>query len=203
MKNEKLKIKNEREVYVLLAPPASGKDTQAALLSEKLGLPVIATGDVVRELHAQGTQDGLRAVEYLTKGVWVPDTLIFKMLRGYIRKFNLSRGAIFVAVPRRGTQCPMLEELLKETGLKIRRVFHLDTHEATILERLQKRVREDISGGKRKRQDDDIKVIKNRIREHKETVAPILEYYRKKGILERIDNAKPIKEVFEEIVSKL
>lgn len=197
---DKSKIKT---AYVLLGPPASGKDTQATLLSEKLNMPVIATGDVVRKMQSRGTQDGLKAAQYLKKGAWVPDDLIFKMLREYIKEFDLSGGVIFNAVPRTVAQCPLLEKLLKDKGIKIRKVFHLDTCEKSITRRVKNRIKEELRKSGKKRQDDDIEILKNRLREHAKTVTPILRYYKKAGLLARIDNERSINEVFAQILEEL
>lgn len=188
-------------VYIFLGPPGSGKDTQANLLAQSLGgIPVISTGEMIRQEATQGSPLALRALDYTRRGELVPDTLLFEMLEGFLSSINLQSGLIFTGFPRTLEQAVRLEDWLPQKGLDLKLVFHLDTPEETSLKRIMHRVEVDGAQGQKAREDDlEEQVIMERLRVYKESVQPILSYYAEKNKLKRIGNEGSIEVVFESI----
>lgn len=205
---------------VLLGPPGSGKGTQAELLSLKENFVHLATGDLLRNEISNRTEFGKEVKNYIDKGLLVPDGLIVDFILDYIRKNDLyNKNVVFDGFPRRNFQAEKLEEELSKNGIGVDKAILIDVDEKTIIERLSTRLI--CSGCKKiypgdydddecfvchnkliKRTDDNIDVIKNRIKVYREETMELLDFYEKKGKLFRIDgNDKPEK-IFE-IIKKV
>lgn len=202
---------------VLLGPPGSGKGTQAELLSLKENFVHLATGDLLRNEISNKTEFGKEIKSYIDKGLLVPDVLIVDFVLDYIKKNDLYRkNVVFDGFPRRNFQAEKLEEELSKNESGIDHAILIDVDEQTIIERLSNRLV--CSGCKKiypgtyeddecfvchnkliKRTDDNIDVIKNRIKVYQEETVELLDYYEKKGKLIRIDGKKKPEEIFEQI----
>ncbi|MEO0289533.1 MAG: adenylate kinase [candidate division WOR-3 bacterium] len=202
---------------VLLGPPGSGKGTQAELLSLKENFVHLATGDLLRNEISNRTEFGKEIKNYIDKGLLVPDNLIVDFILDYIKKNDLYRkNVVFDGFPRRNFQAEKLEEELSKNESGIDYAILIDVDEQTIIERLSNRLV--CSGCKKiypgtydddecivchnkliKRTDDNIDVIKNRIKVYKEETMELLDYYTKKGKLIRIDGKRKPEEIFEKI----
>lgn len=121
---------------VLFGPPGAGKGTQAKILVEKLQIPQISTGDMMRAERKAGTELGQRFDSFMTKGELVPDALVIELLEGRLRQADASKGAIFDGFPRTVAQAKALDAMLQKTGRKIDRVLALDVPVEAIVDRI-------------------------------------------------------------------
>ena len=190
-------------ILSIIGPSGCGKGTQAQRLSEKLGVPHISTGQVLRDVYEAATPDGIAAEKYWGHGEWVPADLMFRILIPRLEEEDCKEGFILDGTPRKMSDAPLFESYLEKRGDKLDKLFHLDTSEATSLARIQKRIEFTKHRGGEVRDDETPLAIKERLEEYRETIQPVLAYFEKQGTLERIDNERSIEEVFDDIVSHL
>lgn len=150
---------------LLVGPPGAGKGTQAAVLSEQLGIPHISTGDLFRVHIADETPLGLKVREYLDSGVLVPDEITNEMARE--RLAEAESGFLLDGFPRNAAQADMLDEILSELEVELDAVVQLDAPEDAVVERLLARGRA----------DDTEDVIRHRQEIYRSETAPLLGYY--------------------------
>jgi len=186
-------------IISIIGPSGCGKGTQAKLLSEKLNIPAISTGQVLRDLFEAGTLEGIAAEKYWGHGEWVPADLMFKILVPRLDEEDCRDGFILDGTPRKMSDIPLFESYLEKRGDKLDKIFHLDTSEVTSLARIQKRIELTKRRGGEVREDETPAAIKERLEEYRETIEPVLNYFEKQGTLERINNERSIEEVFEDI----
>lgn len=165
---------------ILIGPPGCGKGTQAQLLSKHFGLKHISTGQLIREKIRQHDTEALKIKEYVDQGQFVPDKYVIKLLKENISE----QGNIFDGVPRDINQAHALDEL---TPIDL--VIELTLTEQEILERLVKR----------KRNDDDEKIVKKRVALYEDLTEPLLEYYRPRSIVHTVDASQCVEDVFSNI----
>jgi len=196
---------------VFLGPPGAGKGTQAKILSEKLGIPHISTGDMLREAIASGSELGKRVEAVVSSGALVSDELMAEIIRNRLSQSDCSGGFILDGYPRTIKQAETLKEILQELGNKLDLVILLDVDEETLVERITSRrvcpnchavynlknnpPKEDNvcdrCGTKLvQREDDTEEVVRNRYRVYLEKTHPLIEYYEKEGLLRRIPGDK-------------
>ena len=183
---------------VLLGPPGAGKGTQALRLADKLGIPQIATGDVLRAAVREGTPRGLEAKAYMDRGDLVPDEVILAIMKEALATDGARKGSILDGVVRTLPQAEGLNRVLKELGRKVDAVLFFDVADAELVKRLGGRTvcencqtpytgREpgskcDKCGGKLvRRKDDDPEAIRNRLAVYAKQTAPVLDWYRTHG----------------------
>ena len=191
---------------IMLGPPNSGKGSYALRLSPILGVPSISTGDLCREEVARGTELGKKIKEIMNKGGLQPDEVIIKMLDNRLKKEDCKKGFILDGYPRTLKQAGDLEKItkidyvlnlvvpkwilfkrasLRETCEKCGEIYNLG---------YLKPKREGICdkcGGKLIQRDDDKEVaVKKRFQEYEEKTRPLVEFYKKKGILLNVSNNK-------------
>ena len=183
---------------VLLGPPGAGKGTQALRLADKLGIPQIATGDVLRAAVREGTPRGLEAKSYMDRGALVPDEVILAIMKEALASDRARKGSILDGVVRTLPQAEGLNRVLKELGRKVDGVLFFDVADAELVKRLGGRTvcencqtpytgREPGStcekcGGKLvRRKDDDPEAIRNRLAVYAKQTAPVLDWYRTHG----------------------
>jgi adenylate kinase len=183
---------------VLLGPPGAGKGTQAQRLSDKLGVPQIATGDVLRAAIRQGTPRGREAKAYMDRGDLVPDEVILAIMKEALSADGARKGSILDGVVRTLPQAEGLQRVLRELGRKVDAVLFFQVADAELLKRLGGRTvcencqtpytgrepgsRCDKCGGTLvRRKDDEPEAIKQRLVVYQKQTAPVLEWYRKSG----------------------
>jgi len=153
---------------VLLGPPGAGKGTQAAILSEKLGVPHISTGDLFRANIGQATPLGLEAKKYLDAGDLVPSEITNNMVKARVGEPDAANGFLLDGFPRTVDQAQALEAILAELNTKLDAVLSFIVDEDVVVERMMARGRA----------DDKEDVIRNRLRVYREETAPLLDYYK-------------------------
>lgn len=180
---------------VLLGPPGSGKGTQAARLSESLGIAHLSTGDILRSAVAAKTPVGLRAAEIIQRGNLVPDSVVISVIADRIEQPDCSSGFILDGFPRTIAQAEGLDELLKGRGILLDEVVELTVDEGALIARIEGRARE--TGGARA--DDNPETVRRRLEVYRSRTTPVSAYYRAQGQLHGVDGMLPIDEVTKEI----
>jgi adenylate kinase len=210
---------------ILLGPPGAGKGTQAKRLEEAHGIVQLATGDMLRAAVAQGTEVGKKAKPIMDAGKLVPDDILIAMIAERIDQADCGRGFILDGFPRTVPQAEALDAMLRDRQLKLDHVIEMQVDEAALLERVtgrftcatcgasyhdkfnRPRVEGtcDVCGGKTftRRAGDTAETIKARLAAYRAQTAPILPYYRSKGVLDTIDGMAAIDSVTQAIDSIL
>ncbi len=152
---------------VLLGPPGAGKGTQAEILSEKLGVPHISTGDLFRANIGEETPLGIEAKKYLDAGDLVPSELTVDMVRSRLAEPDAVNGFLLDGFPRSVGQAESLVEILADLGAKLDAVLSFVVDEDVVVERMLSRGRD----------DDREDVIRNRLKVYRDETAPLLDYY--------------------------
>ena len=182
---------------LVLGPQGSGKGTQARRISASYGLPHIATGDMLREAMAAGTELGLRVKPIYDAGELVPDDLMIDLIRERIEQDDVEDGFVLDGFPRTMAQADALDEMLREIDRPITVVLQLDVPEDVCVERLSKRAQEE------GRIDDTPEAIRTRLSLYRRETEPVIEHYRAQGNLVVIHGDRPVDEVFSEIQDAL
>ena len=178
---------------VLLGPPGSGKGTQAGVLSQKLGVPAISTGELLRDAVAAGTDLGRRVEGIMNAGGLVDDETISEVVRERLARRDGGRGFLLDGYPRSVPQAETLDRVLAEDGERLDAVVLVDVPEEELVRRALAR----------KRQDDVEGVVRERLRVYREITMPVIGYYRQRGLLREIDGHRPIDEVTWRMLSTL
>ena len=181
---------------LMIAPPGAGKGTQGVVIAEHFGIPHIATGDLLRDHVARGTELGTSVKSYLDRGELVPDHVVLDMVRA---AFEAQRGGGYVldGVPRTMEQARALYEIAVELGMTADVALHLKVEDAELVRRLLARAQE--SG----RSDDTEDVIRHRLALYYEVTHPILEWYGERGILVSVDANRDADNVGRHILTAL
>ncbi len=206
---------------VLLGGPGAGKGTQAERLSEVLGIPQVSTGELFRENLKKETELGLLAKGYMERGELVPDEVTVGMVRERLARPDASKGAILDGFPRTIAQAEALEALLAELGHKLAVVPNIEVPEDVLLARLAGRwtcrkcgamyhqlfsppneegVCDKCGGELYQRPDDTPETQKHRIAVYLEQTAPLIDYYREKGLLVEVDGRPGIGQIQAELL---
>lgn len=210
-------------IVILLGPPGSGKGTQATLLQEKLHIPHISTGDLLRENVRNQTDLGKKADEFMKNGKLVPDNLILDMLFSRIAKEDCSNGYILDGFPRTEAQAKAYHKRLKNNVTNIVAV-NLNLTDQKIVERLTKRLSCEKCGMPyhslysppkvnglcdkchvklKQRNDDKEEVVLVRLKVYKEQTAPLLKFYKKKKLLHQVSCENAKEKVLADILSEI
>lgn len=152
---------------VLLGPPGAGKGTQAAILTEKLGVPHISTGDLFRANIGEGTPLGVEAKEYIDAGKLVPTDVTARMVKARLEESDAANGFLLDGFPRTVEQADILDGFLKEFGTKLDGVVNFQVDEDTVVERMLARGRA----------DDNEETIRTRLEVYRNETAPLIEHY--------------------------
>lgn len=182
---------------VLLGPPGAGKGTQAARISERLGIPAISTGDIFRANVAGNTELGQQAKKYMDAGEYVPDSVTNAMVKDRLAADDAAQGFLLDGYPRTEAQVHELDAMLAESGLALDVVLEITAEAEVVVQRLLKRATE------QNRADDTEPVIRRRLEVYAEQTEPLAALYESKGLLVRVDGIGDIDEVTERIISAL
>jgi len=182
---------------VLLGPPGSGKGTQAALLVERLKIPHISTGALLRNAAKRGTELGLRAKALTDKGELVPDSVISDMIEERLSREDVAKGFILDGYPRNIAQAKSLEILLERLNKPVDEAILIDIDAELIIKRIAKRAQEE------GRDDDTEETVRNRLRVYTEQTAPVADFYAERGLLTKVLGEGNKDEIFQRILSIL
>jgi adenylate kinase len=178
---------------IIFGPPGSGKGTQSTKISEKYNLLHISTGEIFRNEIKHQTDLGKRVQAIIERGALVPDELLIHLLKDAIKNNADKEGHIFDGFPRTFQQVKDFDHLLEELNYKLSLVIVLEVDEEEIVGRLLKRAKE--CG----RKDDTEEVIRHRMHVYHNQTAPIIDFYKEKGILESLKGVGSIDEIFRNI----
>ncbi len=178
-------------MLILFGPPGAGKGTQAARLVARHGFAHISTGDMLRAAVAAGSELGRQVKAIMDRGELVPDELILALVRERLQQPDCARGVILDGFPRTLAQAKALDRLLAELGRRIDAVIALEVPDEVLLSRIENRIRE--TGGARS--DDNVDTLKRRLEVYHQQTRPLLDYYRRQGLLYEVDGTRTIEEV--------
>lgn len=182
---------------VLLGAPGSGKGTQAVRLKDHLQVPHISTGDLLRAEVAAGSALGLQAKEVMARGDLVSDQILLGMLEDRLSRPDVAHGFILDGYPRNLAQADALGQLLGRIGQQIEHAVQLDVDTELLVERIAGRARE------QGRQDDTPEAVRNRLAVYNDVTAPVVDFYRQRGLLKVVDGEGTMDEVFARIVEAI
>jgi len=180
---------------ILLGPPGAGKGTQAQRLVAKHRIVQLSTGDMLRAAVSAATPVGLKAKDIMDRGDLCPDELVISIVADRIEQPDARNGFILDGFPRTVPQAEALERMLHEKRMELDGVVELKVDEDILLRRIESRIAEMLKRGEPLRKDDDPEVLKTRLEAYRRQTAPLIHYYRDKGILRVVDGMAPIDEV--------
>lgn len=199
---------------VLLGAPGAGKGTQAQKLVEEFGVAHISTGDLLRAAVKAGTKLGVKAKEYMDAGQLVPDKLVVDLVKERLAADDAKKGFILDGFPRNTAQAVTLDSALADMGLSLDAALLVDVKAEVIVERLSFRrtcrdcgytapagvdVCPSCGGEMYQRDDDKPETIQNRLNVYESQTAPLVEYYKGKGLLKAVDGDRPVDDVYADV----
>lgn len=209
---------------VLLGPPGAGKGTQAKLLQDEFGAVQISTGDILRKAVADQTPLGNQAVGFINSGALVPDSVIVNLVAERLQEQDSAKGFLLDGFPRTIAQAESLDEILKKMGLGLNCVLSVEVPEEIIVERLAGRrtcrncgalchvafdppktagVCDRCGGELFQRDDDQEQTIAKRLVVYERQTAPLVNYYRQRGLLRTIDGVGEIDQIRARVIAAL
>jgi adenylate kinase len=209
---------------ILLGPPGSGKGTQAKKMVERYHLPQISTGDILRAALKAKTPLGLEAKQYMDQGKLVPDEVVVGIVRDRLKASDCRGGFILDGFPRTVPQAEALGKTLQAMNRGLEHVISIKVGNAELLKRLGGRrtcrncgamyhlvfdppkkegVCNTCGGELYQRADDQEKTIGERLKVYDKQTAPLIQYYRGKGLLRAIDGVGEVEEIFQRIVKAI
>ena len=209
---------------VLLGPPGAGKGTQAKLVSGKLNMPHISSGDIFRENLKNKTELGNLAEGYINRGELVPDDVTIAMIKDRLSRPDCAQGALLDGFPRTDAQAEALDVMLKELNGQVIAVPYIKVAEEILVERLtgrwtcptcnrvyhekfnppQKSGICDLDGAELYQRDDDkAETVTRRIHVYLNQTQPLIEYYQNEGVLLEINGAQGIDQVSVDLLAAL
>ena len=184
---------------ILLGPPGAGKGTQAVRLVERLGIPQLSTGDMLRAAAVAGTPIGMKAKAIMDAGQLVSDDLVVGIVAERIDQPDARNGFILDGFPRTVAQAEAFDAMLASKGLKLDAVVEIKVDEKALVDRIVRRAEESQARGEPVRKDDNPEVFKTRLEAYKAQTAPLSAYYAGKGMLKTVDGMRSIDEVTKEL----
>jgi adenylate kinase len=205
---------------VMLGPPGAGKGTQAVLLSQRLEVPHISTGDILRQAVAQGAELGRQAQAYMDRGDLVPDELVIAIVRERLARPDCAGGFVLDGFPRTVFQAQALDQVMRELGRQPLKVLNLEVGEQEILGRLSGRRtcrgcegifnvdQEGIEDGKpcpqcggelHQRTDDRPEAVRERLTVYHRQTQPLIQHYSDRGLLADVSGEGALQQIEERI----
>ncbi|MDI6744082.1 MAG: adenylate kinase [Thermodesulfovibrionales bacterium] len=209
---------------VLLGAPGAGKGTQAKKLIDKYGIPQISTGDILRQNVAEGTPLGKEAKSYMDKGELVPDRVVLGLVEDRLKKDDCKKGYILDGFPRNTAQAEALDKILALLSMSLTGALSVDVPKDDLMKRLTGRrtckgcgqmynvyfspsknesVCDKCGGALFHRDDDKEETIKRRLDVYDAQTAPLIDYYKKSGILKSVTGVGSIDEIFSKVCNAL
>lgn len=185
---------------ILLGPPGAGKGTQAQRLQEGHGLVQLSTGDMLRAAVKAGTEVGKQAEAIMARGDLVPDEIVVGIISDRIDRPDCRAGYILDGFPRNVAQAEALDRMLAGKGTKLDAVVEIEVDDGILLSRIETRASQTAGGA---RADDNAEALAKRLKVYHEQTAPLVAYYKKKGVLKGVDGMKDIDEVTAQIEAVL
>ena len=183
-------------ILMLLGPPGSGKGTQAGFIKNKLDIPHLSTGDILRKSVKDATDLGKMVDEIMGKGKLVPDSLVLDVIKERILEEDCKKGFILDGYPRNIAQAESLKFVLEEINMKIDQIIFLDVDFDVLESRIENRAKEN---NDEIRVDDTSEVLIKRLDEYKNQTAPLENYYSNYKNFNKINGMISISEVSMEI----
>jgi adenylate kinase len=180
---------------VLVGPPGAGKGTQAAAIADKLSVPHISTGDIFRANVGQGTPLGQEAKRYMDSGKLVPDEVTNAMVADRLSQSDAAEGFLLDGYPRNLEQADVLAEFLAASGTALDVVVEIVVEGELVVQRLLQRGQG--------RVDDTEDVIRRRLEIYEAETAPLIGYYRERGLLRTVDGVGSVDDVTARILGVL
>jgi adenylate kinase len=211
-------------VVVLLGAPGAGKGTQAPILAKALGVPILASGDLLRAAAAAGTALGREADRYMSRGQLVPDDTIVRVFLDRLEKPDARGGAVLDGFPRTRVQAEALDHALADAGRRVDRAIFIDVQPEDLVRRMSNRrictanghVYNlasnppsvdgicDLDGSELvQRHDDDEATVRARMLEQIPPLLEVVDHYRAAGVLQSVDGREPISDVSERLLRAL
>ena len=211
-------------VVVLLGAPGAGKGTQAPVLAQALGVPILASGDLLRAAAAAGTPLGREADRYMSRGQLVPDDTMVRVFLDRLEKPDARDGAILDGFPRTRVQAVALDRALAEAGRRVDRAIFIDVETEDLVRRMSNRrictanghvynlssnpprFDEicDLDGSPLvQRPDDDEETVRARMKEQIPPLLDVVDHYRQAGVLQVVDGREPISDVSDRMLRAL
>jgi adenylate kinase len=207
---------------IFLGAPGSGKGTQAEILSNKLGIKTISTGEVLRKEVQKKSEAGILAKSFMNSGKLVPDELVINIIKNSLSEDGYKKGFILDGFPRNISQAENLDEMLGFINKKIELVFNFEVEEEVLIKRILGRFLCKNCGAVynrffklpkqdgicdqcsecnfESRSDDTEETINNRLKVYRESTEPLIEYYKKNNLLFSISGIKSPPLISEELV---
>jgi adenylate kinase len=209
---------------ILFGAPGVGKGTQAKLISSKLNVPHISTGDILRQAVKDQTELGKKAQEIMNRGDLVPDDIMIGIIQDRLHKPDCEKGFILDGFPRTVNQAAALDKLLDEMKISDVKVVNITANDDELVKRIGNRrackncgqifILQDIEGKDHcpncnaknsfyLRDDDKEEVVRNRLEVFRDNTKPVLDFYEKKGNVITVDGLGSIEEVSKRVFEKL
>src|SRR3954471_5930382 len=211
-------------VVVILGGPGAGKGTQAGILTKRLGVPHVSTGDLFRSAVRDGSAIGLEARRYMERGHLVPDDITIRMLLARLEADDAQSGAILDGFPRNAAQAAALDAALAERGSRVDRAPYIEVPPDELVLRMSARWicaaaghvynehttppkqpgRCDIDGSELiQRVDDEADAIRTRLAVQLDALAEVVDHYRRTGALRIVNGVGPIEDVADDLLAAL
>lgn len=178
---------------LLLGAPGSGKGTQGKLLAERLSVPKIATGDLLRAAVKAATPLGLEAKKFMDAGKLVPDAVIMGLITDELAKPEAQNGAVLDGFPRTAVQAELVDRTLAGHGQRLNHVLLLDVNQDELIHRMLGR------SAQEGRSDDTPETIKTRLQVYQRDTAPLIAHFAQRGIVHRVPGMGTVAQIAEEI----
>jgi adenylate kinase len=209
---------------ILLGPPGAGKGTQAKMMVERYHIPQISTGDILRAALKERTPLGLKAKEYMDKGLLVPDEVVIDIIKDRLKEADCRNGYILDGFPRTVAQAQALDKVLADMHTAIDHVISIEVDKEELIKRLTGRrtcrqcgrgyhvifdppvnqgVCDKCQGELYQRDDDNEDTVRNRLEVYESQTFPLIQYYKEKNLLRPIDGQGSIQQIFDRIVAVL
>jgi adenylate kinase len=182
---------------ILLGPPGAGKGTQAKFLEDTHSIVQLSTGDMLRAAASSGSELGQQAKAVMDAGQLMPDDIMIQIISERISQPDCVNGFILDGFPRTTAQAEALEAMLAEKGLPLDFVIEISVDDEILVDRINARVAQ--MPESERRSDDNAETLRKRLGVYHEQTAPILPFYRDRGMLKQVDGMRSIEQVTAQI----